>query len=148
MYLKLSQFLPLPVSHSLLFLHSFIAPWRLKMYDTTYPALLFTLEVTISPNFLGYTPKELPRLPQTLVDSLFNEFMRSNFLNSIQIFTDGAVSPNSADFSFFIPALNISTASKLDAHASSFTTECCAIISAQQLSFSLKSGSYLIVSDS
>lgn len=42
---------------------------RLQIYDTPYPALLFTPEVTISPNFPGYTPKELPRLSQSLVDS-------------------------------------------------------------------------------
>ena len=103
---------------------------RLQMYDTPYPVILFTPKVTISPNFLGYFPKELPRLPQSLVDSLFNEFIQSNFPNSLLIFTDGSVSVNSAGFSFFIPALNLSTASKLDAHASSFTTECHAIISA------------------
>jgi len=64
------------------------------MYDTPNPVLLFILDVSISPSFLSYARKELPRLPQTMVDSLFNKFMLSNFPNYIQIFTDGSVLPN------------------------------------------------------
>lgn len=53
--------------------------FSLQTYDTPYLAHLFTPEVTTPPDFLGYTPKELPRLPQSSVDSLFHEFIRSNF---------------------------------------------------------------------
>ena len=73
----------LPILASVAFSFSAFSPLiyrsnlRLQIYDTPYPALLFTPEVTISPNFLNYSPKELLRLPQTLVDSLFNEFMCS-----------------------------------------------------------------------
>jgi len=73
--------------------------------------------------------------------------MRSTYSNSIQIFTDGSVSPNSADFSFFISAFKVSSVSKLYAHASLFTTECYAIISSLQFIFFLESHSFLIISD-
>ncbi|KAL4103296.1 hypothetical protein QTP88_018673 [Uroleucon formosanum] len=121
---------------------------RLQIYDTPYAALLYVPEVTVSPNFLGYSPKELPRLSRTLVDSLFNEYISYNFRSSVQIFTDGSVSPNSAGFSFFIPSLNFSFSDKLHPLTSSFSAECYAIISALQFIFTLDFSSFLILSDS
>ena len=144
----------LPILASVAFSFSALSPLvyrsnsRLQFYDTPYAALSFFPEITISPNFLCYSPKELSRLPQTLVDSLFNEYILSNFPSFVQIFTDGSVSPNSAGFSFFIPSLSISFADKLHPQTSSFSAECYAIISALQFTFSLEYSSFLILSDS
>jgi len=144
----------LPILASVAFSFSAFSPLvyrpslRLQIYDTPYAALSFFPEVTVSPNFLGYSPKELPRLPQSLVDSLFNEYISYNVPSSVQIFTDGSVSPNSAGFSFFIPSLDISFADKLHPLTSSFSAECYAIISALQFSFTLEYSSFLILSDS
>jgi len=60
---------------------------RLQLFDITYlPARLFVPEVTVAPNFLGYAPRELPRLTLTLVKS-FSMTMLSNFHNSLYIFS-------------------------------------------------------------
>jgi len=63
----------LPILASVAFSFSSFSPLnhrsssRLQIYDTPYPALLFTPKVTISPHFLGYASKDLPHLPQTMV---------------------------------------------------------------------------------
>jgi len=65
----------LPIPASVAFSFSTFSPLvyrpslRLQIYDTPYAALSIFPELTVSPNFLGYSPKELPRLPQSLVDS-------------------------------------------------------------------------------
>jgi ribonuclease HI len=74
--------------------------------------------------------------------------MLSNFPNSLLVFTDGSVSTSSAGFSFYIPTLKISFSSKINSLASSYTTECYAIINALQFIFSLEFNNFLIVSDS
>jgi len=79
---------------------------------------------------------------------LFNDFLQSNFPDSLPVFTDGSVPSNSAGFSFFLPTLNISFADKLNSFSSSFTAECYAIISALEFVFSLENNIILIVTDS
>jgi len=40
-------------------------------------------------------------LPHALVDSLFNDFLPSNFPDTLFVFTDGSVFSNSAGFSYY-----------------------------------------------
>lgn len=118
---------------------------QLPIYNTSYPALLFALQVTVCPNFLRYSPRELSRLPPTMIESLFNKCMSSNFPYSLQIFIDDSVSPTSAGFSFFLPSLNI-YANKLIWHASLFTAKCYTLINALQLISYLNFINFLIIS--
>jgi ribonuclease HI len=74
--------------------------------------------------------------------------MLSNFFNSLLVFTDGSISTSSANFSFYIPTLNISFFGKINALTSSFTTECYAIINVLQFISRLEFNNFLIIFDS
>lgn len=121
---------------------------QLQLYDTPYSAIIFTPEVLISPNFLGYNPKEWSWLPHTLVETLFNDFIQSNFPTSFPVFIDGSVSPRLVRFSFYFPTLKISFADKLDALSSTLSAEYYSIISILQLILSLDHNYILITSES
>jgi hypothetical protein len=121
---------------------------RFQLYDTPYSAIIFTPDVLISPNFLRHNPKELSRIPHILIDTMFNDFIQSNFPTSLLVFTDGSISPRSAGYLFYFPSLNIYFADKLDAFSSSFTEEYYAIICALQFSISLDHNNILFASDS
>lgn len=75
---------------------------RLQLYNTNFTLLTYVHDIFVSSNFLEYTPKEFPQQPVNLVNSLFNNFITSNFLLSFFIFTECSVSFGSVSFSFFI----------------------------------------------
>lgn len=80
--------------------------------------------------------------------NLFCNFLNSDFNDSCLIFTDGSVGISSADFSFFIPSLNISFLDNLSGFSSLFNDECWAIYYALLQIQSLSVDNFLIISDS
>lgn len=78
----------------------------------------------ISPNFIGYSPKELKTLPTLYVKSVFNYFISYDIF--LLVFIEGSVFLNSAGYSYYTLELNIIFSAHLPS-TSSFIAECHAL---------------------
>ncbi|KAL4098867.1 hypothetical protein QTP88_023385 [Uroleucon formosanum] len=121
---------------------------KLPLYEINYMALSYSPIVHTNRHFLNCTSKSLKSISPIIVNNLFLDYIQNNFPNSILIYTDGSVSSLSAGYAFFILDLHISMSNNLPSSASSFTTECFAILEALSTISALPPSSYLIVIDS
>jgi len=121
---------------------------KLPLYNTPYPALIFSPSISICSNFLSYKPKELRLLPPHIVNNLFCQYIMDNHSYSTLVYTDSSVTSVSAGYAYHIPNLLLKSSGNLPTAVSSFTAECYAILEAIKATSSLPSGHFLIISDS
>lgn len=136
-----SSFTPLNL---IIFYHSH----RSQIYNTLFLVFTHTPNVIISFCFLGQSPKDLSHFPVILINSPLIDLFFFHFPHSVLVFTDGFVSFNSTDFSYFISKLNISFSDRFHPFASSFTAECYAIISVLYFILFISTNDILIASNS
>lgn len=148
-YVKKSLPILASTAYSLSSIRNFVTNSKiLPLYEINYLALSYSPIVHTNRHFLNFTSKALKSISPIIVNNLFLDYIQNNFPNSTLIYTDGSVSPLSAGYAFFIPDLHISMSNNLPSSASSFTTECFAILEALSTISALPPSSYLIVSDS
>ena len=118
------------------------------LYETNFNSLFLTPTIHFNKDFLKHSINFLKTSPPNFVNSLFIDYIQEHFSRFILIFTDGSSTPLSAGFSFYIPDFHISFSNNLPPTASSYTTECFAIMEALLSISSLPSNNFLIVTDS
>lgn len=90
---------------------------RLPLYDTSYEALIFNVDISVTPNFLDYSPNELNSMPPVTINNLFINFIQDKY-------------PFSEGYVFVIPVYWIQSSANLPSNVSSFTAEGRAILKA------------------
>lgn len=61
---------------------------RIKIYNTfTFPSIISTLSVFISPSFVDYPSKTFTSLPYALVNLLFRDFITFNYTKFLLVFS-------------------------------------------------------------
>lgn len=78
---------------------------KLPPYDQSYDSLFSAPIIHITHTFLNLSSNDLKSMSHSIVNNIFVDYLNANFPNFTVVYTDGSVTPTSAGYSVYIPAL-------------------------------------------
>lgn len=107
---KLSSYLSL-IANSIFPFHQYILTYSKPpsyVWTISYVSLLNLPDVHLNNFLFGTLLLDLKSTSPTVINNFFSDFLYTNFPDFIAMYIDGSVSPLSAGYFFYIPALHMS----------------------------------------